>query len=96
MSRGFAGNAICATFDGRNWRFPLIIAGPGVTENAVCDEFIYLHDLTPTVVGWAGAQPFYCSNAQFLVPVLSGTEMVDSCDDIYMVRHHYPYPYEQR
>ena len=77
-------------------RIPLIVAGPGVEENRVCNELVYLHDLMPTMLSWAGADPFYCSNAQSLVPSLSGGELVEPREDVYIVRHHHPYTYEQR
>jgi arylsulfatase A-like enzyme len=77
-------------------RIPLIVAGPGVAEGHVCDEFVYLHDLTPTVLDWAGAEPFPCANAQSLVPALQGSSLTAPRDDVYMTRHHHPYAYEQR
>ena len=59
-------------------------------------EFVYLHDLTPTILDWAGAGAFPCSNAQSLTPLLTGGTLPTPRDDVYMVRHHHPYPYEQR
>lgn len=77
-------------------RIPLIVSGPGISEGAVCDEFVYLHDLTPTFLDLAGADAFPCSNAQSLVPALSGGKLGEHREDVYMVRHHHPFPYEQR
>jgi arylsulfatase A-like enzyme len=77
-------------------RIPLIVAGPGVEPGHTVDEFVYLHDLTPTVLEWAGAEAFACSNAQSVVPTLSGGVLVQPRDDVYMVRHHHPFPNEQR
>ncbi|MDF1512737.1 MAG: sulfatase-like hydrolase/transferase [Anaerolineae bacterium] len=75
---------------------PLIAAGPGIQTGQVCDEFVYLHDLTPTILEWAGIDPFPCSNAQSLQPVLEGGQLAVPRDDVYMVRHHHPLNCEQR
>ncbi len=77
-------------------RIPLIVAGPGVESGRTVDEFVYLHDLTPTVLDWAGAETFPCSNAQSLVPALTGGVLGQPRDDVYMVRHHHPFSCEQR
>lgn len=77
-------------------RIPLIAAGPGIAAGHTSDEFVYLHDLTPTILEWGGAAPFLCSNAQSLVPVLQGGTLPEPRDDVYMTRHHHPYPCEQR
>ena len=77
-------------------RIPLIVAGPDVAAGQTSDEFVYLHDLTPTILERGGAEPFPCSNAQSLVPVLEGGTLPESRDDVYMTRHHHPYPCEQR
>ena len=74
---------------------PMIISGPDI-QDQVRDEFVYLHDLTPTVLEWAGAVQFPCSNAESLVPLLSGGTPETVRDDVYMARHHHPFPYEQR
>jgi arylsulfatase A-like enzyme len=77
-------------------RIPMVVAGPGVIAGGVCDEFTYLHDMTPTILEWAGAAPFPCSNAQSLGPALQGRPLAQSRDDVYMTRHHHPFAYEQR
>jgi arylsulfatase A-like enzyme len=77
-------------------RIPLLIAGPSVAAGQVCDEFTYLHDLTPTILDWAGATPVAGANVQSLVPVLQGGTLATARDDIYMTRHEHPYLYEQR
>ncbi len=76
---------------------PLMVAGPGIAQGCVCDEFAYLHDLTPTILEWAGAEPFPCAtNIQSLAPALAGGRLAQPRDDVYMTRHHHPFPYEQR
>jgi arylsulfatase A-like enzyme len=77
-------------------RIPLIIAGPDVQQGQMCDQFVYLHDLTPTILEWAEAEAFPCSNAQSLTPHLEGKPPAQSRDDVYMARHHHPFPCEQR
>ena len=77
-------------------RIPFVIAGPGIAKGEVNDEFVYLHDLAPTLLELAGAEPCACSNAQSLAPALSGRTLATPRDDVYMVRHHHPFPYEQR
>jgi arylsulfatase A-like enzyme len=77
-------------------RIPLIAAGPGISQGNVCDEFVYLHDLTPTIVEWAGAEAFPRSNAQSLVPAMEGESLSRPRKDVFMTRHHHPFPYEQR
>ncbi len=77
-------------------RIPLLAAGPGISRGLVCDEFVYLHDLAPTILSWAGAELFPCSNAQSLIPCTQGRTLESPRDDVYMARHQHPYPYEQR
>jgi arylsulfatase A-like enzyme len=77
-------------------RIPMIAKGPGIEEGQVCDEFVYLHDLTPTILEWAGADQFPCSNAQSLGPILAGNAPVNHRDDVFMARHHHPIFCEQR
>jgi arylsulfatase A-like enzyme len=77
-------------------RIPMIVAGPGVETGRTVDEFVYLHDLTPTILDWAGAERFPCAGVQSLIPVLSGGRLEQPRDDLYMVRHHHPFPCEQR
>lgn len=76
-------------------RIPLVISGPGVQAGR-CDDFVYLHDLTPTILDWSGAEPFPTSNAQSLQPLLTGGLLAEGRDDVYMTRHHHPMPCEQR
>jgi arylsulfatase A-like enzyme len=75
---------------------PMIIAGPDVQQGQVRDEFVYLHDITPTILEWAGGPTFPCSNAQNLKPLLAGGDMSKPRADVYMTRHHHPINCEQR
>jgi len=51
-------------------RVPLIIAGPGVARNSVCDALVSLHDLAPTFVDYAHAAPTSEMDAINLRPLL--------------------------
>jgi arylsulfatase A-like enzyme len=75
---------------------PMIIAGPGIEQDQVRDEFVYLHDLTPTLLEWADAEKFPCSNAESMIPILNGGCPENAREDVYMARHHHPLPCEQR
>ncbi len=75
---------------------PLVIAGPDIPRGTSCDDFVYLHDLTPTILDWGHTDPFPTSNAQSLVPLMQGNRLPCPRDDVYMVRHHHPLPCEQR
>jgi arylsulfatase A-like enzyme len=77
-------------------RIPMIAAGPGIAAGQTRDDFVYLHDLTPTIVAWGGAEAFPTSNAQSLVTLLQGGTLPQPRDDVYMTRHHHPFTYEQR
>lgn len=77
-------------------RIPLVAAGPGVAEGITSDEFVYLHDLTPTFIEWGGGEAFPCSNAQSLADAMAGGSLAESRDEVYMTRHHHPFEYEQR
>jgi arylsulfatase A-like enzyme len=77
-------------------RIPLIVSGPGIDAGQVSDAFVYLHDLTPTLLDWAGAPDFPTANAQSLMPLMRGEPLPSPRDDVYMVRHHHPLPCEQR
>jgi choline-sulfatase len=77
-------------------RIPLIVSGPGIDAGQDSDAFVYLHDLTPTLLDWAGAPDFPTANAQSLRPLMRGEPLPSPRDDVYMVRHHHPLPCEQR
>jgi len=77
-------------------RVPLIVAGPGVDSGLTYDDFVYLHDLTPTVLEWAGAEPIPTSNVQSLVPLMVNGTLREPRDDVYTVRHHHGFHCEQR
>lgn len=53
------------------YRIPLIVRGPGV-ERGVSDEFVYLHDLFPTILAAADVEVGPNAEAQSLTPLLGG------------------------
>jgi len=51
---------------------PLIAAGPGVAKGRVCDALVSLHDLAPTFLDAAGADPLPDADARSLTDLLAG------------------------
>lgn len=51
---------------------PLIIAGPGVRQNAVAETPLAIHDLAATFIDYAGSSPLPDADAKSLRPVLDG------------------------
>jgi arylsulfatase A-like enzyme len=65
------------------YRVPLIIAGPGV-EHGVCEEFVYLHDLFPTILQTAHVADLPAMDlAQSLQPLLENGEGWTSRDEVF-------------
>ena len=63
------------------YRVPLLVGGPRVRTGA-CDEFVYLHDLFPTILGMAGVEIPPCDGAS-LLPLLSDDEGWQSRDEVF-------------
>jgi len=53
------------------YNIPLVIAGPGVAQGQVTNALVGLHDLCPTIIELAGAQPLAISDARSFVPLLA-------------------------
>lgn len=51
-------------------RVPLVMTGPGIAAGRSCDLPVYLHDLVPTISGWAGIAAPPASEGSSLVPTL--------------------------
>ena len=65
------------------YRVPLIATGPGI-PSGICDEFVYLHDLFPTMLEYAGIpDPPDMDLAQSLLPLLGGDSIWTSRDEIF-------------
>lgn len=54
---------------------PLIIAGPGIQENATADSFTEMVDILPTILELAEVKPEHTHFGQSLVPVLKDASM---------------------
>ncbi len=53
-------------------RIPMIVAGPGIEQGKVTGSLVSLHDLCPTFLDYAGAEPLSGIGAKSMRPVLSG------------------------
>ncbi len=53
---------------------PMVLAGPGVAGPRTSDALVQLHDLAPTCLELAGAEPLPKSDARSLVPLLGGSD----------------------
>ena len=54
-------------------RVPLLIVGPGIEAGSVCEQPVYLHDLVPTIAGWARIDAPEFSEGKSLAGLLKGT-----------------------
>ncbi len=52
------------------FQIPLIVSGPGVAADAICQGRVGLHDLCPTLLALAGCEPFAESDARSFVELL--------------------------
>ena len=78
------------------YRVPLVVAGPGVRRGR-CDEFAYLHDLFPTLLDWAGAEPPEGIDlAQSLRPLLTGEAGWSAREEVFCEFDEQAYPMPQR
>jgi len=64
------------------YRVPLVVRGPGVRQGE-CDDFVYLHDLFPTLLQAGGAEEPAGHDAQSLMPLLNGDGGWGSRDEIF-------------
>lgn len=65
-------------------RVPLIVRMPGATGSSeVCDEFVNLVDIMPTIVDMAGAKVTLDVDGRSLVPLLNGAIPDEWPDDVY-------------
>ena len=52
------------------FQIPLIVSGPGVSTNALCQGRVGLHDLCPTLLELAGCEPFAVPDSRSFVELL--------------------------
>ena len=65
------------------YRVPLIVVGPGVGRG-ICNEFVYLHDLFPTMLDCAGIRDHpEVDLAQSLLPLLGGHGSWSSREEVF-------------
>ncbi len=53
------------------YNIPMVVAGPGVAKGVECDARVGLHDLCPTLVDLAGAEPIRVSDSRSVAPLLA-------------------------
>lgn len=67
-----------------SYRIPMILRDPASPERGKrCDEFIYLHDLFPTAVELAGAEPSEHIQSKSLLPLIRGKTDSMKRDHVY-------------
>ena len=72
------------------YRIPLLARWPGVTRpGTLCDEFVSLVDLMPTLLDVAGVQSSRALDGRSLMPFLRGETAPDWPDDIFAEFHGY-------
>ena len=64
-------------------RVPFIVVGPGVTKNACNDANIYLQDVMPTTLEWAGVEKPEHVEFHSLLPLLSGKQTDSNYPSVY-------------
>lgn len=57
------------------FRIPLIVSGPGVAENTVCEGRVGLHDFCPTLLELAGCEPLDVIDSQSFAELLRHPEV---------------------
>lgn len=77
------------------YRVPLVVAGPGI-QHGTCREFVYLHDLFPTILEMGGSTDLPPHDAASLTPLLSGSDGWDSRDEVFGEFDHQIYMSPQR
>ena len=56
------------------YRVPLLVSGPGIQEGATSDAFVGLHDLCPTILELAGAEPIDAPDSCSFADVVTNGE----------------------
>lgn len=66
------------------YRIPMIITSPHVQNpGSCCDEFVYLHDLFPTLMSLAGEKGLELNQAQSLLPLITDSSGFKKRDFVY-------------
>ena len=61
-----------STFYEKSVKIPLIMAGDGIPEGAVCDALTSIMDIGPTLLEYTGAEPMQGVDGVSMAPVFSG------------------------
>ena len=61
-----------STFYEKSVKIPLILAGDGIPQGAVCDALTSIMDIGPTLLEYTGAQPMQAVDGVSMAPVFSG------------------------
>jgi arylsulfatase A-like enzyme len=76
-----------------SWRLPMIAAHPEVEcPGAACDEFVYLHDLFPTLLEMAGVEPPSVPDSQSILDQVLGHDTPTGRESIYGSFHSHILP----
>ena len=79
------------------YRLPMVAAHPACEDpGSVCDEFVYLHDLFPTILEVAGLNPPDVPDSQSILDNMLGRAAPTGRDSIYTAFHSQIFPLEQR
>lgn len=79
------------------YRLPMVAAHPGCeAAGSVCDEFVYLHDIFPTILEMAGVTPPDVPDSQSILNNMLGRAIPTSRDSIYSEFYSQIFPFEQR
>jgi len=76
-----------------SWRIPLIVAHPECERPGTASgEFVYLHDLFPTIAQLAGRTPTLVPDSQSILPLALGQNATTDRDGVYCCFHDHILP----
>ncbi|MFP3897567.1 MAG: sulfatase-like hydrolase/transferase, partial [Anaerolineales bacterium] len=76
-----------------SWRLPLVVAHPDCeAPGTVCDEFVYLQDLYPTLLEMAGIAPPQVPDTQSILDNVLGRQTPTGRDSVYGAFHSHIFP----
>jgi arylsulfatase A-like enzyme len=78
------------------YHIPMIISHPDGPKGEICDEFVYLHDLTPTFCDIAGSPVPDIFDGQSIMSLLRGERLENERDAIYCTMEGLNLPFSQR
>ena len=79
------------------YRLPLVAAHPDCeSRGSICDEFVYLHDLFPTLLDVGGITPPDVPDSASILDDILGRKTPTGRDSVYAAFYSQIFPYEQR